>query len=117
MVCMKPPKGVTDTSAFSGFSSLSAADQKKVEEWLSGAMAPGGGKKRSADELEQVAKKDPKKMKAKELDAALKDAGVAVVKSKGKQAKQEKQEAMDEVVERAGVSRRPTELTGGTRRA
>ena len=105
MQCQKPPKGVTDTSAIGGFAGLTPADQKKVEEWLSGALAPGGGKKRSADELEALAKADPKKMKVKELDAGLKDAGVNQIKSKGKQGKQEKQEAMDEVVESAAVSR------------
>ena len=54
-----------------------------------------------------MAKSNPKKMKVKELDTALKDAGV---KDKAK-SKKEKQEVMDEVVERAAIEARYGKLT------
>lgn len=96
ITCQKPPKGLNGSSELSGMHSLSSEDKKKVEEWLAGNLAPGG-KKRSTAELEEMAKKDPKKMKKKELDEALKEAGVSV------KSKKEKEEAMEEVVERASV--------------
>uniref|UniRef100_A0A7S4J936 PARP-type domain-containing protein n=1 Tax=Prymnesium polylepis TaxID=72548 RepID=A0A7S4J936_9EUKA len=98
MSCQKLPKGVTETSAFPGFDSLEAAEKAKLEAWLAaGPTGTGGAKKRTADELDDVAQKDPKKMKPKELDAALKVVGVA------KKSKKEKVEAMEEVVERAAA--------------
>lgn len=103
LACQKPPKLVSQPSDLAGFSALSADDQKKVEDWLAAGVGGGGGgatasgNKRTREELEEVAGLEPKKMKGKELDAALKKAGLSV---KGKK---EKQQAMAEVVKRAAV--------------
>jgi len=107
MTCHKITSALSGTSVLTGFDALKEADKKKVEEWLAGSdKAATQSKKRSADELGEVSKLEPKKMKAKDLDSALKAAGVTVA---GK--KKEKEAAMEEVVERAQVEERYSKLT------
>jgi cytochrome c553 len=70
--CQKKPKGLTDLAMLCGLTSLSAADQKQVEDWFAAATAPKptatASKKRSADDAAGapagLGGADLKKMKA-----------------------------------------------------